>query len=46
MARCDQWGNHVTADFRRVYADNEGTLYGCPGYRSMTDIKSGKATGR
>lgn len=45
MPLCDECGNHVTADFQRVFADNDGTLHGCPACMSMTDIKNGKVTG-
>ena len=45
MPQCDECENHVTADFHRVFADNEDMLYGCPDCMSMTDIKDGKATG-
>lgn len=41
MPQCDACGTHVAADFHRVFADNDGTLYGCPACMSMTDIKNG-----
>lgn len=45
VSQCNECGNHVTADFHRVFADNEGVLYGCPECMSMTDIKNGKVAG-
>ena len=45
MPQCDECENHVTADFHRVFSDNEDMLYGCPDCMSMTDIKDGKVTG-
>ncbi|WP_457590070.1 DUF7563 family protein [Halalkalicoccus salilacus] len=45
MAQCDQCGQHVTPDFHRVFADNEGVLHGCPACLSATAIKNGEATG-
>lgn len=45
MPQCDECGHHVTADFHRVFADNQGTLYGCPACMSMTEIKNGNAAG-
>ncbi|WP_457852053.1 DUF7563 family protein [Halalkalicoccus salilacus] len=44
MPRCNACGEHVTADFYRVYADNENNLHGCPACMSMTKIKDGEAT--
>jgi Zn finger protein HypA/HybF involved in hydrogenase expression len=45
MPQCDECGHHVTADFHRVFADNQGTLHGCPTCMSMTEIKNGNAAG-
>ena len=45
MPQCDECGEHVTPDFHRVFADNDGILYGCPACLSTTAIKNGKATG-
>lgn len=45
MPQCDGCGNHVTADFHRVFAANDGTLHGCPECMNMTDIKDGKVAG-
>lgn len=45
MAHCDECGHHVTGDFHRVFADNDGVLYGCPACLNATAIKNGEATG-
>ncbi|WP_162994070.1 DUF7563 family protein [Halalkalicoccus subterraneus] len=45
MPQCDECDHHVTADFHRVFADNDGRLFGCPNCLSATAIKNGKATG-
>ncbi|KYH24335.1 hypothetical protein HAPAU_33180 [Halalkalicoccus paucihalophilus] len=34
----DECGQHVTADFHRVFADNDETQYGCPDCLSATAI--------
>ncbi len=44
MPECDSCGGHVTPDFHRVFADNDGVLHGCPECLQNTEIKNGKAT--
>ncbi|WP_449404323.1 DUF7563 family protein [Halalkalicoccus subterraneus] len=38
-------GQHVTAGFHRIFADNGGILSGYPSCLSATAIKNEKATG-
>lgn len=45
MPQCDECGMHVTPDFQRVFADNEGVVHGCPSCMTMTEIKNGNAAG-
>lgn len=38
---CDHCGSHVSDDFHRVFAANDGTLHGCHGCMSGTAIRRG-----
>ncbi|MFC7007489.1 DUF7563 family protein [Halalkalicoccus salilacus] len=43
MPTCATCGEHVTARFQRVFAGNDGEVYGCPGCMEMTAIVNGEA---
>ncbi len=44
MPTCATCGGHVTARFQRVFAGNDGKVYGCPGCMEMTAIVNGEAS--
>lgn len=44
MPECTNCGSHVTPDFHRVFAGNDGQLHGCPACMDTTEIINGKAT--
>ncbi|WP_449406648.1 DUF7563 family protein [Natronobacterium haloterrestre] len=35
--RCDNCGHHVTDQYNRVFADNDGTLHACSHCRSQKE---------
>ncbi|WP_425504256.1 DUF7563 family protein [Saliphagus infecundisoli] len=41
MPNCENCGSHVTEQYARVFAGNDGTLHACPNCRSQTDIFEG-----
>jgi len=41
MPECENCGGHVTADFRRVFAGNDGRVYGCRACLDTTEIVNG-----
>lgn len=41
MAECDNCGKFVTADFARVFGDNDGNVYGCLDCMLISDIPAG-----
>lgn len=43
MPTCATCGEHVTARFQRVFAGNDGEVYGCPDCMEMTAIVNGEA---
>lgn len=43
MPTCAACGEHVTARFQRVFAGNDGEVYGCPDCMEMTAIVNGEA---
>lgn len=38
MATCDNCGRFVTADYARVFGDNEGVVEGCPDCATFSDL--------
>jgi hypothetical protein len=38
MPECDNCGSHVSAAFRRCFADRNGTLHACPNCETKQDI--------
>lgn len=38
---CENCGTVVSADFARVFGDNDDTLYRCPDCSSLRDLMSG-----
>lgn len=41
---CHNCGSHVTADFARVYGDNDGNVYACPRcVRAIAELRDGAA---
>jgi hypothetical protein len=41
--RCRNCGGHVTADFARVFGDNQNRVDSCPVCATLTDIVDGGA---
>lgn len=41
MPTCATCGEHVTGRFQRVFAGNDGEVYGCPACTDMTAIING-----
>lgn len=46
MYTCNSCDEYVTADFARVFGDNEGHVHACPACAHMTDINQGAAADR
>jgi hypothetical protein len=42
MTSCDQCGGHVTPSYRRVFADEDGRVFGCPRCMDQREILDGK----
>jgi hypothetical protein len=42
MTRCDRCGGHVTPSYRRVFADEEGRVFGCPRCMDQREILDGE----
>lgn len=42
MTECDRCGGHVTPQFRRVFSDQEGRVFGCPRCMDQREILRGK----
>lgn len=38
MATCDNCGVFVTADYARVFADNDGVVQGCPHCTAFSEL--------
>ena len=45
MPKCDNCGAHVTEQYRRVFAANDGTLHGCRECREQVEIFNGAGAG-
>ncbi|WP_425607568.1 DUF7563 family protein [Natrinema zhouii] len=45
MPECSNCGAHVIEQYKRVFADNTGTLHACPNCRSQRERFSGAGAG-
>ncbi|WP_455363929.1 DUF7563 family protein [Natronococcus wangiae] len=45
MPECSNCGSHVTEQYKRVFADNTGTLYACPNCRDQHERYHGAGAG-
>ncbi|WP_425498425.1 DUF7563 family protein [Natrinema soli] len=45
MPECSNCGAHVTEQYKRVFADNTGTLHACPNCRSQCERYHGAGAG-
>ncbi|MFC6766313.1 DUF7563 family protein [Natrinema soli] len=45
MATCDNCGSHVTAHYKRVFADNQGVLHACSNCQPQTEMLNGAGAG-
>ncbi len=45
MNECANCGETVTDDYRRVFADNDGTLHGCRHCRTSGSMMEGAGAG-
>ncbi|WP_419894494.1 DUF7563 family protein [Natrinema thermotolerans] len=41
MAECDNFGAHVTEQYKRVFSANDGTLHACSNCREQTEMFNG-----
>lgn len=45
MPECQNCGNHVTEQYKRVFADNQGVLHACSNCRDKTSMFHGAGVG-
>jgi len=45
MPECDNCGSHVTDQYKRVFADNQGVLHACSSCRTQMDMFEGSGAG-
>jgi len=45
MPECDNCGAHVTDNYKRVFADNQGILHGCSHCHRQSEMLNGAGVG-